>query len=97
MPLYLLTINQNMISFTSNISRTSQPHPKEATVILDRARTEFVARTICDLGKTIFAVAFASYFFEKFPLYVRISFITLCATLLISSVWIHPRNNSGEK
>ena len=33
----------------------------------------FIARTVTDIGKAIFAVALASYFFEKFPLLWRVS------------------------
>jgi len=41
--------------------------------IFDATRREFIAKITADLGKTIFAVGLASYFFEKFPSSLKIT------------------------
>ena len=58
--------------------------------IIDDARREFIAKIVADLGKTIFAVGLASYFFEKFPIPVRVSLSILSALFLVLSIFIHP-------
>ena len=45
---------------------------RELLVLIDAKRREFIAKLVCDLGKTIFVVGIASYLFEKFPIGVRI-------------------------
>jgi len=47
---------------------------------------EFIAKIICDLGKAILTVGFASYFFEKLILPLRICFVIIGIVLLIISV-----------
>jgi len=66
-------------------------------VIIDIKRREFIAKLICDLGKTIFAVGIASYLFEKFPTGVRIGLSIACLFSLAGSVFIQPPQNLGEK
>ncbi len=59
--------------------------------ILDDRRREFVARMVTDLGKAILAVALASYFFERFPLWLRGVLPSLGVVFLVVSVFIHPK------
>ncbi len=54
--------------------------------IIDQNVIEFIAKIICDLGKAILTVGFASYFFEKLVLPLRIGFISLGLALLGLSV-----------
>ena len=63
--------------------------------ILDDRRQEFIARNVADVGKAILAVAFASYFFERFPLVLRWSVPILGMGLLAGSVIIHPKQKAG--
>ena len=49
---------------------------------------EFIAKIFCDLGKAILTVGFASYFFEKLPLPMRIVFVILGMVMLLVSVAI---------
>jgi hypothetical protein len=60
-------------------------------MIFNYVRKEFIAKLVADLGKTIFAVGLASYFFEKFPLGVKIGLIISCMVLLVGSVFIQPK------
>ncbi|MBI3020671.1 MAG: hypothetical protein HYY90_06880 [Candidatus Omnitrophica bacterium] len=62
--------------------------------IIDAARREFIAKILADLGKTIFAVGLASYFFEKFPFVLKAALWIVCVIVLISSVLIHPRKET---
>lgn len=66
-------------------------------MIIDIKRREFIAKLVCDLGKTIFAVGIASYLFEKFPTGVKIGLSVACLFSLVSSVFIQPPHNKGEK
>jgi len=59
--------------------------------ILDDRRREFVAKNVADVGKAVLAVALASYFFERFPLWLRWMLPSLGMISLITSVWIHPK------
>ena len=59
-------------------------------MIIDDSRKEFIAKLVCDLGKTIFAVGFASYFFEKFPIGGRILLSVVCFAMLVVSIFILP-------
>ena len=59
--------------------------------VLDEVRREFVAKNVADLGKGILLVGFASYFFERLPLWLRVSFVSLGSLLFIVSIFIHPR------
>jgi len=61
----------------------------------DTTRREFIAKIIADLGKTIFAVGLASYFFEKFSLALKIILWFACIFLLTLSIFIHP-TTKGE-
>ncbi len=62
---------------------------------LDDRRLEFVAKTIADVGKAMLAVAFASYFFERFPTWLRWALPAATMGLLIGSVFVHPKGK-GE-
>ena len=64
-------------------------------MILDHSRREYIARQVGDLGKAILTVGLASYFFEKFPLPVRISLTCISLAFLIAGVFIQPRKK-GE-
>ena len=61
-----------------------------------RAKKEFLARMISDIGKTILAVGLASYFFEKSSLAVKIILTTLCISALIGSFILQPDKTTGE-
>ena len=63
--------------------------------IIDDARREFIAKIVCDLGKTIVAIGLASYFFEKFSDPIRITLGILGPFLIVISVFIHPKK--GDK
>ena len=54
------------------------------------ARREYLARQIGDLGKNILTVGFASYFFEKFPLSLRIGLCIIGCLLLYIGFLIQP-------
>ena len=64
-------------------------------MIIETSRREYIARQIGDLGKAILTVGLASYFFEKFPLTVRISLTLISFAFLIIGVFIQPRKK-GE-
>lgn len=64
--------------------------------ILDEARREFIAKIVADLGKTIFAVGLASYFFEKFPSVLKGVLWFACLIALFSSVVLHPKKPGGR-
>lgn len=63
--------------------------------ILDDRRREFVAKNVADVGKAVLAVTLASYFFERFPLWLRWILPALGLVLMISSVWVHPKQKEG--
>ena len=65
--------------------------------IIDEARREFVARVVADLGKTLFGIGLASYFFEQFPLALRLTLGMACLIALLGSVFIQPRKRGGNK
>jgi len=55
-------------------------------ISVDKSSREFIAKIIADLGKAILTVGFASYFFERLPVTLRIAFVALGVLLLICSV-----------
>ncbi len=63
-------------------------------MLIDVSRREFIAKLICDLGKTLFAVGIASYFFEKFPFGIKIGLTVACLISLVGSVYVQP--SKGE-
>jgi len=63
--------------------------------IIDDARREFIAKSVSDIGKTIFAIGLASYFFERFPVPIRVTLSILSILFLVISVFIHPRKGGG--
>ena len=54
-------------------------------------RIVFIAETITDIGKAIFAVGLASYFFEKLPLFWRFTAIFSSALIIIGGIIIYPK------
>jgi len=66
--------------------------------IVDQNVIEFIAKIICDLGKAILTVGFASYFFEKLILPLRIGFIFLGLALLgLSVILMMSKIKEGDK
>ncbi len=63
---------------------------------LDSETNEFIAKTTTDLGKAILTVGFASYFFEKFPVYWRIAIPILGLCFLVAGVLLFV-NRKGLK
>jgi hypothetical protein len=59
-------------------------------------RRKFIAKVTADLGKTIFAVGLASYFFERFSHRLKIAPWLICIILIIGSFFIHPEDKTGE-
>ena len=55
--------------------------------IIDQNVVEFIAKIICDLGKAILTVGFASYFFEKLVLPLRIGFVAIGIVFLGASCY----------
>lgn len=49
---------------------------------ISKVRREFIAKIIADLGKTLFAIGSASYFFEKFPFCTKIALFIACVILI---------------
>jgi len=64
--------------------------------IIDKSRREFIARMIVDLGKTIFAIGLASYFFEKFSVGLKFALFIGCIIALAGSIFVQPRREKGE-
>ncbi len=58
---------------------------------------EFIAKIVSDLGKAVLTVGFASYFFEKLPLILRVVFTIAGVTLIIYSVIIYEKSKKGAK
>jgi len=56
--------------------------------IIDQNVIEFIAKIFCDLGKAILTVGFASYFFEKLVLPLRIGFVIVGVAFIGASVTI---------
>ena len=64
--------------------------------IISKTRRQFIAKIVADLGKAIFAIGLARYFFEKFSLSVRVLLGIACVILLLGSIFIQPREEGGE-
>ena len=62
---------------------------------IDKDVREFIAKIIADLGKAILTVGFASYFFEKLPIMLRIGFVIMGVIFLVTSVILYAWK--GEK
>ena len=65
--------------------------------ILNETTQEFIGRYFGDLSKAIITVGFASYFFEKMPLLLRIGCGILALALFIISVILIYTSNKGGK
>ena len=59
--------------------------------LIDEARREFIAKNIADMGKAILTVGFASYFFERLPVWLRVAFVGLGCLFFVTSIFIFPR------
>ncbi len=55
-------------------------------LIINSETWEFAAKTINDLGKNILTVGFASYFFEKLSLPIRVGLGILGIVLILVSI-----------
>lgn len=62
---------------------------------LTEKKIEFIAKTATDLGKALIILGFASVFFEKFPIHLRIFFSLSSFALLVLGIFIFP--GGGEK
>lgn len=58
-------------------------------LVIDQPCREFIAKNVADLGKAILTVGFASYFFEKLPVLLRVGFVLLGVVFLVVSVAIY--------
>ena len=56
---------------------------------IDKECREFIAKNVADIGKAILTVGFASYFFERLPVLLRVGFVLLGFVCLTSSVYIY--------
>ena len=56
----------------------------------NKAKLEYLSEQIGDLGKNILTVAFASYFFEKFPLSLRIGICIIGCIFIYCGFLIKP-------
>jgi hypothetical protein len=56
----------------------------------NKAKFEYLSEQIGDLGTNILTVAFASYFFEKFPLLLRIGICIIGCLFLYIGFLIKP-------
>jgi len=63
--------------------------------IFDTNRRNFLAKIMADVGKTIFAVGLASFFFEKFPFSLKVILWSICAISLTASIFICPQEKKG--
>ncbi len=57
---------------------------------MNKARLEYISKLLGDMGKNIMTVAFASYFFEKFSLPVRLIICIIAAVLMIAGLFFQP-------
>ena len=84
-------INQYSIPHRVRVIKPPQNSSEGRIMIFNQVRREFVAKMIVDIGKTIFAVGLASYFFEKFSSGAKIILWCGCVLLLILSIFIQPK------
>ena len=56
---------------------------------IDQGCREFIAKNIADMGKAILTVGFASYFFERLPVLLRVGFVLLGFVCLTLSVYVY--------
>ncbi len=57
---------------------------------INDARWEYISRQAGDLGKNVLTIALASYFFERFPLPIRIGICIIGFILLIIGLLTQP-------
>lgn len=57
---------------------------------VDDVRQKYISKLCGDLGKNIMTVAFASYFFEKFSLPVRISICIIAIVFMVAGLFLQP-------
>ena len=65
-------------------------------VTIKEETQEFIAKYLGDLSKAILTVGFASYFFEKLPVILRVGFIMVAVVFFVSSA-ILIENKGGRK
>ena len=58
-------------------------------------KKKFIAKTVTDIGKAIFVVGFASYFYERFPIGWRIIISIINVMLIFSGIIMYPEKR-GE-
>ena len=58
--------------------------------LIGRRRREAISRFLLDLDKAIFAVGLASYFFERFPQWMRIALMCLFWVFMIVGILLQP-------
>jgi len=63
--------------------------------LFNEATWEFTAKTVCDLGKNITSIGFASYFFKDLPLPFRVGIGILGVGLIVYSIYMISKK--GEK
>ena len=63
--------------------------------IINDARKECLSSQIGDLGKNILTVAFASYFFEKFPFPLRFGLCIIGCLFLYAGFLIQPSDKGA--
>ncbi len=57
-------------------------------IILIKESQEFIAKYLGDLSKAILTVGFASYFFEKLPITLRVACVVIAFAFFVLSVII---------
>ena len=65
-------------------------------ITLTTESQDFIAKYLGDLSKAILTVGFASYFFEKLPMILRVGFFLTALAFFIYSV-ILIENKGGQK
>ncbi len=59
-------------------------------------RQDFLARSLMDFAKALFAVGFASYFFKGFPALLRIGSAVLFFVFFIGALFSYPLHKPEE-
>ncbi len=63
--------------------------------LIGKHRREAISKFLLDLDKAIFAVGLASYFFERFPQWMRIALACLFWVFMIAGILVQPEEK-GE-
>ena len=59
-------------------------------------RRDFLARSLMDFAKALFAVGFASYFFKEFPVYLRIGSAVVFFAFFVGALFLYPLHKPEE-